>query len=84
MQNEYTPEHREATEAILTGFIGQIIQGVASARGLEEGYVRQALDAAPLTCSEAVSRKLVDGSIYRFMFNLHIRFLCQPFAQPNL
>ena len=39
VQEGYTPEHREATEAILNGFMDQISGGIASARGLSLAQV---------------------------------------------
>ena len=35
-QNDYTKEHREATQALLKGFVSNIVEGVASSRALSE------------------------------------------------
>ncbi|CAL5221921.1 g4192 [Coccomyxa viridis] len=64
-QSNYTREHSEATQALLRGFVGDIVEGVASSRGLPEAEVRKAIDEAPFTCDEAVERRLIDGSAYR-------------------
>ena len=40
LQASYSPEHREATEAVLSGFLGQVVAGVATARRLDEKQVR--------------------------------------------
>ena len=34
VQSNYTREHREATQALLKGFVGDIVEGVASSRSL--------------------------------------------------
>ena len=39
MQSNYTREHSEATQALLRGFLGDIVEGVASSRGLAEAEV---------------------------------------------
>ncbi len=39
VQSDYTREHSEATQALLKGFVGDIVKGVASSRGLPEAEV---------------------------------------------
>ena len=39
LQSNYTREHSEATQALLRGFVGDIVEGVASSRGLPEAEV---------------------------------------------
>ena len=39
LQGNYTREHSEATQALLQGFVGDIVEGVASSRGLPEAEV---------------------------------------------
>ena len=38
-QNDYTKEHREATQALLKGFVSNIVEGVAGSRALSEAEV---------------------------------------------
>jgi protease IV len=57
MERSYTPEHREASE--------QVVSGVAEARGLPEERVRELIDEAPLLGAEALEAGLVDGLAYR-------------------
>ena len=39
MQSNYTREHGEATQALLKGFLGDIVEGVAASRSLPEDEV---------------------------------------------
>ena len=41
VQSTYTREHKEATKALLKGFVGDIVEGVASRRSLPEDKVRK-------------------------------------------
>lgn len=40
VQDNYTKEHRHATEALLRGFLADIVDGIAAARGLDPKQVR--------------------------------------------
>ena len=51
MQSNYTREHSEATQALLKGFVGDIIEGVASSRGLPQAEVSHVLLASLSQCS---------------------------------
>ena len=44
---------------------GQIVHGIAAARGLDEQAVRALVDRAPLSSREALDAKLIDGLAYR-------------------
>jgi protease IV len=61
----FTPPHREATEQLITSQFGQIVRGIATARGLSEDGVRAIIDRAPLSAQEALDAHLVDGLAYR-------------------
>lgn len=61
----FTPPHREATEQLITSQFGQIVRGIATARGLSEDGVRGIIDRAPLSAQEALDAHLVDGLAYR-------------------
>ena len=39
-QDNYTKEHRHATETLLRGFVDDVIDGIAAARGLDQKEVR--------------------------------------------
>ena len=43
MQDNYTKEHRHATETLLRGFVTDIVDGIAAARGLDPKQVYGAL-----------------------------------------
>jgi protease IV len=64
-ERAYTPEHREASERIVTSVAEQVVKGVAEARGLPEARVRELIDEAPLLGAEALEAGLVDGLAYR-------------------
>jgi protease-4 len=44
---------------------GQIVRGIAAARGMEEDAVRALVDRGPFLSGEALEAKLVDGLAYR-------------------
>lgn len=48
MQSDYTKEHKEATHALLKGFVGDIVDGIASSRGLQEAEVSGSLNLGHL------------------------------------
>lgn len=53
-------ESREATEALLSSILFQVVQGVAEGRGLSADSVRTLVRAGPYMASEAVANGLVD------------------------
>ncbi len=61
----FTPPHREATEHLVAAQFGQIVRGIAQARGIPEDQVRAIIDRAPLSAEEALAARLVDGLAYR-------------------
>ncbi len=61
----FTAPHREATARLVESQFGQIVRGIAAARGLGEDAVRALVDRAPLSAQEALDAKLVDGLAYR-------------------
>ena len=56
-----SPASQTMIEAILDGLFDELIEGVASGRGLDEGAVRAAIDAAPLLADDARARGLIDA-----------------------
>ena len=60
LETGFTPAHREMTEALLGDLHGQLVNGIAGARGLSAQAVNAAIDRAPLIGEEAVAAKLVD------------------------
>lgn len=63
-EKRYTPAHREVVTSLLTGWQTQIVDGVATGRGLEPAAVRQLLREGPYLAQEAVEKKLVDKLLY--------------------
>ncbi|KAK9812235.1 hypothetical protein WJX73_006007 [Symbiochloris irregularis] len=64
-ETDYTPAHRQATEQLLRSFMSVITSDIAIARNLTQAEVRAAVDVSPLTCPQALQRKLVDAAKYR-------------------
>lgn len=61
----YSKANREATRAWLNGWMGQIVQDVAAARGLEVSDVCKALHASPLSAHEAAAVGLITAPGHR-------------------
>lgn len=64
-ERHYTAPHREATQRILESQFAQIVQGIATARGLYAGAVRSLIDRGPFLGSEALQAQLIDALAYR-------------------
>ncbi len=58
---EMSPKARQMTDALLDGIYAQIIEGIASGRGIDAAGVRALIDDAPGTPAELVAAKLADG-----------------------
>jgi len=65
VQSTMTEAHREMASSLVESAMRTIVSDVASARGLTEQQVRDAVDAAPLTASDAQRQGLVDRLGYR-------------------
>src|SRR5215467_3282139 len=64
-ERHYTTPHREATQRILESQFAQIVQGIATARGLYAGAVQSLIDRGPFLGSEALKAQLIDALAYR-------------------
>lgn len=64
-ERQYTAPHREATQRLMESQFDQIVQGIASARGLWPGAVRSLVDRGPFLAPEALQAQLVDTLAYR-------------------
>ena len=64
-ERHYTEPHREATQRVLESQFAQIVQGIATARGLYAGAVRSLIDRGPFAGPEALQAQLVDALAYR-------------------
>jgi protease IV len=65
LERSFTPEHRESMTRIAASVSGQIVAGIAAARGITESKVRELIDRAPLLGPEAVDEGLIDRLAYR-------------------
>ena len=63
-ESAFTPEHREATEALSRDFYEQLVDGIAEGRGMARARVREVIDQGPFVPADAVSLGLVDELIY--------------------
>lgn len=64
-ERQYTEAHEASTLRIIESQFGQIVRGIAEARGLTEGEVEGLIDRGPFPGREAADLKLVDGLLYR-------------------
>lgn len=64
-QTEMTEPHREMMTRLVDSLTETLVADVARSRGLDEGAVRDALEAGPLDATAAVERGLVDRLGYR-------------------
>jgi protease-4 len=60
-----TEPQREETEALLTSVSGQLVRGIAAARGMSETEIGTLIDRGPLFADEAKSAGLIDRIGYR-------------------
>lgn len=64
-EQKYTAPHRESTQKVMDSQFGQIVKGIAAARGLAEDAVRTLMNRGPLSGQTALAEKLIDGLAYR-------------------
>ncbi|HSM12495.1 MAG TPA: signal peptide peptidase SppA [Thermoanaerobaculia bacterium] len=60
-ERAHSPAAREALDRVLDAYFEQIVDGIASSRGLDPGDVRELVDEAPLSAELALERGLVDA-----------------------
>ncbi len=65
LETDLTAPHREMLESLVGSITDGIVGDVASARGMTEEAVRQAMDRAPLSAQEALEGGFVDHLGYR-------------------
>lgn len=65
VETDLTAPHREMLEALVGSVTDGIVRDVASARGMTEEAVRQAVERAPLSAQEALEGGFVDHLGYR-------------------
>ena len=65
LEIDLTPAHREMLESLVGSITDDLIRDIASARGLTEAVVRQAVNRAPLNAQEALEGGFVDSLGYR-------------------
>ena len=63
-ETTFTPEHREATEALVGDLYEQLADGIAEGRGMTPARVRALIDEGPFVPADAVRHGLVDELAY--------------------
>lgn len=63
-EKKFTPEHREATEALLEDWYNQFLKGVAESRHLPLNQVQSLVMQGPFTSAASTSKHLVDRVAY--------------------
>lgn len=64
-ERQYTPAHKEATQAVMDSQFDQLLRGIANRRGLSAETVRDLFDQGPFLSRDALEAGLVDGLAYR-------------------
>lgn len=65
MEPTYTAAHREMAESLNADLFGQVVAGIAEARGKSEAEVRGLFDHGPFLPDQALAAGLVDGLAYQ-------------------
>ncbi len=63
-RSEMTKPHRQMLESLLDSIYEEIVEAIAEGRSLEEGRVRELLDAVPLSAEQGQQAGLFDGLCY--------------------
>ena len=63
-ESAFTPEHREASDALSRDFYEQLVDGIADGRGMTRARVREVVDQGPFVPADAVNLGLVDDLVY--------------------
>ncbi|MGK5551744.1 signal peptide peptidase SppA [Actinomadura kijaniata] len=81
MRKGYTPAHEESSRRLVASYVEQITEGIAAARGLPVGKVRELMDRGPLLAADALENGLVDRLGYRDEVYADLRERFGPAAQ---
>lgn len=60
INNEPSPAYREAHTAMLNDFFGQLVDGIATGRGVPVERAKEWIEAAPVTASQAKDLGMID------------------------
>ena len=64
-ETKYTPPHKEAMEKVMNSWMGQLKDGICTARLIAPDQFQGIVDKGPYLGREAFDAKLVDGLAYR-------------------
>ncbi len=71
-RNEMTEPHRQMLESLLDSIYDEVVKAIAEGRGLEAMWVRERLDAVPLSAEEGKEAGLFDGLCYEDELPAHL------------
>lgn len=63
--DEVTDAHREMMASLVGNMVDDAVTTIATRRGIEEGFVREAIESAPLSAQRALEVGLIDHIGYR-------------------
>lgn len=63
-ETDFTPTHRESVESLLDSLYGQLLEGIAMERGMEEAELAKTIDHGPFLAREAFEEGFVDDLLY--------------------
>ena len=69
----FTDAHREALQTVMRSHFDQIVNGIATRRGIEPPRLAAAIDAAPLLAPAALAAGLIDSLMYRDQLHALVR-----------
>jgi len=64
-ERHYTPAHKEAVQSLMDSQFGQLVNGIAESRSLDQDEIRALMSSGPFLAQDALQAKLVDGLAYR-------------------
>lgn len=71
-ESEMTDANKEALDALFGSIFNQIVEGIATSRGLTANEVKRQMANGPLIAQEALSADLIDRLAYRDEFELRL------------
>src|SRR5919202_3140926 len=63
-RSDFSRESREQVERVLDRRFDELVAAISAGRGLTPGEVREYIDHAPYSATEAVQRNLIDDALY--------------------
>ncbi len=83
-RSEMTEPHREMLNAILDSYFEELTSAIAEGRDLDPAWVRELIDAMPLTPDEALEADLIDAVLYEDELPNHLSSAPNSLREPIL